>query len=28
LKVGVIATQNGISQDSDIVIIIGKDYKK
>jgi N-acetylmuramoyl-L-alanine amidase CwlD len=26
LKVGVIATQNGISQDSDIVIIIGKDY--
>lgn len=26
LKVGVITTQNGISQDSDIVIIIGKDY--
>jgi len=26
LKVGVITTQNGTSQDSDIVIIIGKDY--
>jgi hypothetical protein len=26
LKVGVITTQSGISQDSDIVIIIGKDY--
>jgi N-acetylmuramoyl-L-alanine amidase CwlD len=26
LKVGIITTQNGTSQDSDIVIIIGKDY--
>jgi hypothetical protein len=26
LKVGVITTQNGVSQDSDIVIIIGKDF--
>ena len=28
LKVGIITTQNGTSQDSDIVIIIGKDYSQ